>query len=75
MGVLRKNGGYMNLRHLTKYEIEEIIDNCCLNTELSRILQMLTRGMSIPHIAMDTGLSEAAVSRRIREIKNRISRI
>ncbi len=60
---------------LTKDEYEQISEKCMLDDELKLILEMKIKNYSIAKMAMQLNLSERAVSRRIRKLKNKIMKV
>ena len=59
----------------TKEEYEYLIDKLMLNEELSKILEMKIKNKSIVQISMSLNLSERTVSRRVKELKNKIKKV
>jgi DNA-binding NarL/FixJ family response regulator len=59
----------------TKEEYEELKDKLMLNDELSKILEMKIKGCSIIEISMKLNLSERAVNRRVKKLKEKILRV
>lgn len=59
----------------TKQEYLEIIDKAMLNEELSKILEMKIKDYSITKIALEMGMSEITVSRRIKTLKKKIAKV
>lgn len=59
----------------TRSEFEVIKEKCMFNEELSKILEYRIRNCSITEIALTLNLSESTVSRRIKEIKNKIMKV
>jgi DNA-binding NarL/FixJ family response regulator len=53
----------------TKEEYEELKDKLMLNDELSKILEMKIKGCSIIEISTKLNLSERAVNRRVKKLK------
>jgi DNA-binding Lrp family transcriptional regulator len=59
----------------TRSEFEVIKEKCMFNEELSKILEYRIKNYSITEIALNLNLSESTVSRRIKEIKNKIVKV
>lgn len=59
----------------TKQEYEELKEKLMLNDELSKIFEMRIKGYSIVQMSMELNLSESTVSRRIKQLKNKIKKI
>lgn len=59
----------------TRSEFEVIKEKCMFNEELSKILEYRIKNYSITEIALKLNLSESTVSRRIKEIKNKIMKV
>lgn len=59
----------------TRSEFEVIKEKCMFNEELSKILEYRIKNYSITEIALKLNLSESTVSRRIKEIKNKIVKV
>lgn len=62
---------YRNLQFPTKL-LTYYINECGFTDEEIEILRLRARGKSIVQIALELSLSEATVSRRIRNIKDKI---
>ena len=56
----------------TQQEFEEICKKAMLNDELTKIFEMKIKDYSITKIAMEMGMSESTVNRRIKTLKNAI---
>lgn len=66
----------MNLKtDLTKKEREEYREALNLTEDQERVYDLLTRGKSILEIALAAGMSEASVSRRLKEIRRKFDRV
>lgn len=59
----------------TKEEYEELKDKLMLNDELSKILEMKIKGCSITEISIKLNMSERAVNRRVKKLKEKILRV
>lgn len=58
----------------TKEYYDNLVQKLMLNEELSKILEMRIKGYSIVQMSMKLNLSERTVSRRIKELENKIKK-
>lgn len=65
----------LKLHKLIKPELEELKENCNFTDEESDVFNMLSRGKGIREISIIMNISEPTVSRRIKNIKEKIERI
>lgn len=59
----------------TKDEFDEIVKKAMLNEELTKIFEMKIKGYSITKIAMEMGMSESTVNRRVKQLKRKIIKV
>lgn len=59
----------------TKDEFDEIVKKAMLNEELTEIFEMKIKGYSITKIAMEMGMSESTVNRRVKQLKRKIIKV
>lgn len=59
----------------TKSDYERIVDECMLDEEYSKLLEYKIRGYSIVKIATLLNCSEARVSKMIKKLKDKITKI
>jgi predicted DNA-binding protein (UPF0251 family) len=59
----------------SKEEYENIIDKAMLNEELSKILEMKIKEYSNTQIALEMGMSDRTLARRIKVLKKKIAKI
>jgi Mor family transcriptional regulator len=64
-----------NLKELNKKEYDFICENCLLNDLEQKILLDKIKGLSIIEMSMKYYISTSKVSRIIKKIKNKISKI
>ena len=65
----------MNFHEFTFEEFESIKQRAMLNEELSKIFELKIKSYSTYQIAMELNLSERTVTRRIKQLKNKIKRV
>lgn len=59
----------------TKEEFDTICKKAMLNEELTKIFEMKIKDYSITKIAMEMGMSESTVNRRIKQLKRKIIKV
>ena len=59
----------------TKEEFDTICKNAMLNDELIKIFEMKIKDYSITKIAMEMGMSESTVNRRVKTLKKKILKV
>lgn len=59
----------------TKDDFEYIKDKLMLNDELSKVLEMRIKGYSIVQMSMELNVSESTISRRIKKLKKKITKL
>ena len=59
----------------TKEEFDTICKNAMLNEELTKIFEMKIKDYSITKIAMEMGMSESTVNRRVKQLKRKIIKV
>ena len=59
----------------TEKDYNRIVKEAMLNDELSKIFLMKIKGYSIIQISMEIPLSVRTTNRRIKELKNKISKV
>lgn len=59
----------------TKKDFDIIKDKCMLNEELTKVLEYRIKGYSNTQIALKLGMSERTLSRRIKQIDNKIKKV
>ena len=65
----------MNFHEFTFDEFESIKQRAMLNEELSMIFELKIKSYSTYQIAMELNLSERTVTRRIKQLKDKIKRV
>ena len=65
----------MNFHEFTLEEFESIKQRAMLNEELSKIFELKIKSYSTYQIAMELNLSERTITRRIKQLKNKIRRV
>lgn len=65
----------MKFSGMVKPEIDDILSLAHFTNDEEIIFKALTRNKSIVEISIETGMSTATVSRRIKGIKEKISRL
>jgi len=58
----------------TKEYYDDLVNKLMLNEELSKILEMRIKGYSIVQMSMKLNLSERTISRRIKQLENKIKK-
>lgn len=64
----------MKLHKLIKPELELLRENCNFTYAEMEVFDMLSKGMGIREISLKLCISESSVSRRIRDIKDKVER-
>jgi len=64
----------IRLDKLIKPELEELKENCNFTFAEMEVFNLLAKGISIKEISIALCISEAAVSRKIKRIKDKIER-
>jgi predicted DNA-binding protein (UPF0251 family) len=59
----------------TKEEFDTICKKAMLNDELIKIFEMKIKDFSITKIAMEMGMSESTVNRRVKTLKKKILKV
>lgn len=59
----------------TKEEFDTICKKAMLNEELTKIFEMKIKDYSITKIAMEMGMSESTVNRRVKTLKKKILKV
>ena len=65
----------MSFHEFTLSEFESIKQKAMLNEELSKIFELKIKGYSTYQIAMELNMSERTITRRIKQLKNKIKRV
>lgn len=65
----------MNFHEFTYEEFKSIKQRAMLNEELSKIFELKIKSYSTYQIAMELNLSERTITRRIKQLKNKIKRV
>ena len=59
----------------TRTEYEMICNECMLNDEYKKLLEMKIKGYTRPKMAMELNVSEATLDIMIKKLKNKIKKI
>lgn len=65
----------MNKLDFSRSEYEYFVEECCFTEEEVAVLQLRRRGKSIIAISTELNISESTVSRRIKTICKKISKV
>ena len=65
----------MFLFEFTKTEYEQICEECMLNEEYQKLLEMKIKGYSRPKMAMELGVSESTLDIMTQKLKKKIKKI
>jgi len=73
--VEAKRSESMFLFEFTRTEYEQICEECMLNDEYKKLLEMKIKGYSRPKMAMELGVSEPTLDIMISKLKKKIKKI
>lgn len=65
----------MNFFLFTKKDYEYLVQECMLDEEYSKLLEMKIKGYSITKISMELNMSESTINRKLNKLKKKIKKI
>ena len=65
----------MNFFLFTKKDYEYLVEQCMLDEEYSKLLEMKIKGYTRPKMAMELGVSEPTLDVMIQKLKKKIKKI